>query len=72
MTAPHTNVERDAKRHSPALTGITIALVAAALAFVVFTLWPNPEDATPSPAAVQDSAAQVEGTTPAPTPAPGQ
>jgi len=72
MTAPHTNVEREAKRHRPALTGITIALLASVLAFVVFTLWPNPEDATPSPSAVQDTGAQVEGTTPAPAQVPGE
>ncbi|PWE29208.1 hypothetical protein [Pararhodobacter marinus] len=61
MTAPQTNVERQAKRHSPALTGITIAIALAVLAAIVFAFWPNPDDATPTAASVEEAGTQVGG-----------
>ena len=61
MTAPHTNVEREAKRHSPALTGISIAVALAVLAAIVFAFWPNPDDATPSASTIEQTGTQAGG-----------
>jgi len=48
MSAPDTNTERQAKRHSPALIGIAVAVLLAVLAGVVMGGWGEVEnDATP-------------------------
>lgn len=47
MSAPNTNVEKQARRHRPALIGITAAIVFAAVLFVVwlfFILTPESAD----------------------------
>lgn len=39
MSAPDTNVEREAKRHKPALGGIGFSLIVVALLVAVFGLY---------------------------------
>ncbi|WP_158515930.1 hypothetical protein [Pararhodobacter sp. CCB-MM2] len=56
MSAPDTNTEREAKRHSPALLGIFVAVIIAGIAGLVMTSWGEVEnDATPSAQTVQPS-----------------
>ena len=56
MTAPDTNTEREAKRHSPALLGILVAVLIAGAAGLVMTSWGEVEnDATPPAQTVQPS-----------------
>lgn len=53
MTAPDTNVERQARRHRPSLFGIFAALAAVAVIIVIAAIWPSPEEeiSDPAPAA---------------------
>lgn len=39
MSAPDTNLERQTKRHKPALAAIAVAIAAAAVIFVAVTGW---------------------------------
>ena len=56
MSAPDTNTEREAKRHSPALLGILVAVIIAGVAGLVMSSWGEVEnDATPSAQTVQPS-----------------
>ncbi|MEM8825102.1 MAG: hypothetical protein AAGF30_15955 [Pseudomonadota bacterium] len=41
MTAPDTNVKKQARRHRPALYGITIAILAAVAVFFLASLIPE-------------------------------
>lgn len=54
MTAPDTNVEKQAKRHKPSLTGIAIALVFVGLLLVVGGMW-----IAQDPAAIEDDAQTI-------------
>lgn len=39
MSAPDTNVEKEERRHKPALTGIRLSLIVAAGLFIGFLGW---------------------------------
>ncbi|WP_224816396.1 hypothetical protein [Hasllibacter sp. MH4015] len=53
MSAPDTNIERQTKRHTPSIWGISIALIAAAIAAVFFMMWTGTEgEDQAAPAAV--------------------
>ncbi|MEO0861196.1 MAG: hypothetical protein AAFY65_11300 [Pseudomonadota bacterium] len=39
MSAPDTNVEKQAKRHIPSLSGMSFAISVAALAVIALTIW---------------------------------
>lgn len=55
MSAPDTNIEKQTKRHRPAIYGILAALMVAACAVIVFNLWggvPSDEQAAPTTAPV--------------------
>ncbi|MGR3513524.1 MAG: hypothetical protein ACU0GG_12250 [Paracoccaceae bacterium] len=42
MSAPDTNIERQARRHKPSLAGITTAGGAVVIVVLVLALWPDP------------------------------
>jgi hypothetical protein len=42
MSAPDTQIERQAKRHRPSLLGIATAAGAVGIVVLVLSLWPRP------------------------------
>lgn len=51
MSAPNTNIDRQERRHRPAIWGITIALLIALVAMIGFGAWnglPAEERAAPA------------------------
>ena len=67
MTAPDTNTEKQAKRHSPALLGILVAVILAGLAGLVMMGWGEVEnDATPAPEATVQTPAETPAQTATP------
>ncbi|SHI61267.1 hypothetical protein [Wenxinia saemankumensis] len=48
MSAPHTNVEKQAKRHRPALWGIAFAAVFGVAMIMFLLFWSVDEGETPS------------------------
>ncbi|MEJ6392131.1 hypothetical protein V8J82_02625 [Gymnodinialimonas sp. 2305UL16-5] len=58
MSAPDTNVKKQARRHSPSLYGITLALAVAVIAVVIFSVWNDslaPADEAAPATVVEDS-----------------
>lgn len=56
MSAPDTNLEKQARRHSPSLYGIALALIAAALAAFFFVAWDGvADDEQAAPATVTET-----------------
>jgi len=49
MSAPQTNIEKQAKRHRGPLTGIVVALSVAALLFIGFTVYSSMTDTSQVP-----------------------
>ncbi|QQA43986.1 hypothetical protein [Pelagovum pacificum] len=39
MSAPETNVDKQAKRHRPSIVGISVVLIFVAIITVVFSVW---------------------------------
>lgn len=42
MSAPDTNVKKEARRHSPAFIGMGVAVLVAFAAAIFFNVWDNP------------------------------
>jgi len=63
MSAPNTNVETQAKRHSPALSGIATALVVAGALAVALILWlvTSDELIMPTPPSVEQTNSVATG-----------
>ncbi|MBF9044326.1 hypothetical protein HKCCE4037_13365 [Rhodobacterales bacterium HKCCE4037] len=56
MSAPDTNVEKQARNHRPSLIGIALALIIAGVAAVFFIGWDAaPDGEQAAPALVEDS-----------------
>lgn len=44
MSAPDTNLKKQARRHRPSMVGIALALISALVVAVAFAAWDGPED----------------------------
>lgn len=56
MSAPNTNIEKQAKRHAPSIWGITIALMIALLAALGAAVWYGyPSDRQAAPTIVEET-----------------
>ncbi|CRL11484.1 hypothetical protein [Phaeobacter italicus] len=63
MSAPDTNVEREEKRHKPALLGIRGVVVAVLVMFAIFLLWVFNKGGEQDAVAPLDVPAQAEVST---------